>query len=263
MHYTWFTVFGIFFIFMMSTLGAAIVFLFRKEISAKLNTVFSGFASGVMLAASVFSLLIPAMEQAHFTYGAFSFLPAAVGLILGGVFLVLLDKAAHPQGEHSSLQDRNKKETTRARHLFLAITLHNIPEGLAVGFAFGAAAVIGTAAAYLSALGVAVGIGIQNFPEGAAIALPMKSAVKENKKAFFYGVISALTEPFAALLGYFLAKSLLVLQPWLLSFAAGAMIFVAAQDLLPSSKIETAPSLGAWSVMLGFVAMMILDVALG
>ena len=134
---------------------------------------------------------------------------------------------------------------------------------LAVGFAFGAAAVAGTTAAYLSALGVAIGIGIQNFPEGAAISLPIKSALKNNQRAFLYGVISALVEPLAAILGYFLAKSLQILQPWLLSFAAGAMLFVAAEDLIPDSKLQTSPRLGAWGVVFGFVAMMVLDVALG
>ncbi len=268
MEHVWFTVFGIFFIFMTSTLGAAVVFLFQKEISRKLNAIFLGFASGVMLAASVWSLLIPAIEQSQKTYGAFSFFPAASGIILGGAFLVLLDKAL-PKSKRPEIEDLQelpaltKSNRTRARHLFLAITLHNIPEGLAVGFAFGAAAVIGTTTAYLSALGVAIGIGIQNFPEGAAISLPMKAAVNDNKKAFFYGAISALVEPLAAILGYFLAKSLQILQPWLLSFAAGAMLFVAAEDLIPSSKLETSPRLGAWGVLFGFVAMMILDVALG
>lgn len=265
MEHVWLTVFGISFIFIMSTLGAAVVFLFKKEISVKLNTIFLGFASGVMLAASVWSLLIPAIHQAEVTFGAFSFLPAAGGIVLGGLFLVFLDKAL-PKTQADKAQAvpaLKESEKTRARHLFLAITLHNIPEGLAVGFAFGAAAVAGTTAAYLSALGVAIGIGIQNFPEGAAISLPIKSALKNNKRAFLYGVISALVEPLAAILGYFLAKSLQILQPWLLSFAAGAMLFVAAEDLIPDSKLQTSPRLGAWGVVFGFVAMMVLDVALG
>ena len=253
MEHTWITVFGIFFIFFTSTLGAAVVFLFKKEISPKLNAIFLGFASGVMLAASVWSLLIPAIEQSKPSFGAFS---------------VLLDKVLPKSkplqaGEGQEPRSLIQSNRTRARHLFLAITLHNIPEGLAVGFAFGAAAVIGTTAAYLSALGVGIGIGVQNFPEGAAISLPMKSAVQSNKKAFFFGAVSALVEPIAATLGYFLAKSLQILQPWLLSFAAGAMLFVAAEDLIPSSKLETSPRLGAWGVLVGFVAMMILDVALG
>lgn len=268
MEHVWITIFGIFFIFFTSTLGAAVVFLFKKEISPKLNAIFLGFASGVMLAASVWSLLIPAIEQSKPSFGAFSFLPAACGIFLGGAFLVLLDKAlpkSKPLQAGDGQQPRSliQSNRTRARHLFLAITLHNIPEGLAVGFAFGAAAVIGTTAAYLSALGVGIGIGVQNFPEGAAISLPMKSAVQSNKKAFFFGAVSALVEPIAATLGYFLAKSLQILQPWLLSFAAGAMLFVAGEDLIPSSKLETSPRLGAWGVLVGFVAMMILDVALG
>lgn len=256
------TIFGICFIFAMTTLGASIVYFFRKEISDRANTVFLGFASGIMVAASVWSLLLPAIEGAQ-NYGKWSWVPAAVGFLLGGGFLVLLDRvvphvhsnASQEEGPHSSLKKSTK--------LFLAVTMHNIPEGLAVGFAFGAAAALGESAAYVSALGLAIGIGIQNLPEGAAVSLPMKSATGSKHKAFAFGAGSGAVEPIFALIGYFLAAYLTVLQPWLLSFAAGAMIFVVAEDLIPDSKLAERPHLGTWSVMIGFVLMMILDVALG
>lgn len=147
--------------------------------------------------------------------------------------------------------------------MFLAVTIHNIPEGLAVGFAFGAASVIGEKSAYLAALGLAVGMAIQNFPEGAAVSLPMKTVTGSKLKAFAYGTFSGAVEPVFALIGYMLASEIEILQPWLLAFAAGAMIFVVVEDLIPDSKMEEHPHLGTWGIMGGFVIMMILDVALG
>lgn len=255
MWYTLTTVFGICFIFLMTTLGASVVYFFKKQISSKTNALFLGFASGIMLAASVWSLLIPAIEQAEKTFGAFAFFPAALGFILGGVFLVLLD--GFSLGRNTRVKD------VKSARLFLAVTLHNIPEGLAVGFAFGAAFALGSAPAYASALGLAIGVGLQNFPEGAAIALPMKNALGSNKKAFLWGAASGAVEPLFATVGFFLAAWLHVLQPWLLAFAAGAMVFVVAQDLLPDARCEEKPRLGAWGALFGFAAMMILDVALG
>ncbi len=252
---TWIAVFGFIFIFLATTLGAAVVFFFKGEISHKLNAFFLGLASGVMIAASVWSLLLPAIEQARTGFGAFAFVPATIGLFFGGVFLVIMDKIFPQKGDCDYLQ--------KPTRLFLAVTLHNIPEGLAVGFAFGGAALLGTRTAYLSALGLAIGIGVQNFPEGFAIALPMKRALNSRKRAFLWGMMSGLPEPIFAILGYFLASSLKIIQPWLLSFAAGAMIFVAAEDLIPASKWSEKSSWGAWGVLLGFICMMTLDVALG
>ncbi len=255
-------IFGFGFIFVMTTLGSSIVYLFKKDISAKVNTIFLGFASGIMIAASVWSLLIPALEDAT-GYGKVSWLPAALGFLIGGAFLILMDKLVphfhkgtkQEEGPHSSLKKSTK--------LFLAVLIHNIPEGLAVGFAFGAAANIGTHAAYIAALGLAIGIGIQNFPEGAAVALPMKSTTNSSHKAFLYGMGSGVVEPIFAIVGYFLATQIVVLQPWLLAFSAGAMIFVVVEDLIPDAHLETNPHLGTWGIMLGFVLMMVLDVALG
>lgn len=249
-------------VFLSTALGASLVYFFKNDISLKINTLFLGFASGIMIAASIWSLLLPAIEQSS-NFGKLDFLPAAIGFLLGGIFLVLLDKIVphfhsgtnEEEGPHTALKKSTK--------LFLAVTIHNIPEGLAVGFAFGAAAVLGDTASYIAALGLAIGIAIQNFPEGAAVALPMKGATGSRNKAFIYGAGSGIVEPIFAVIGYFLAAYISVLQPWLLAFAAGAMIFVVAEDLIPDAKLNEHPHLGTWGVMAGFVVMMILDVALG
>lgn len=256
------TVIGFASIFAATTLGAALVFFFKREISDKLNTVFLGFAAGIMIAASVWSLLIPSIEGSA-ALGKWSFVPAVVGFVVGGLFLVLLDKVVphfhvgtgQEEGPHTAMKKSVK--------MFLAITIHNIPEGLAVGFAFGGAAAIGTTEAYLSALGLAIGIAIQNFPEGAAVSLPLKRATGSNARSFLFGMGSGAVEPVAAVIGYFLAAGLTSAQPWFLSFAAGAMIFVVAEDLIPDAKLNEHSHIGTWGVMIGFAVMMALDVALG
>ena len=194
--YTWMIVLGIAFTFLMTVLGASLVFCFKKDVSSKLNTAFLGIASGIMLAASMWSLLLPALEQAEKDFGKTAFLPVAIGFLLGGALLVLLEKITlilKNEGGRYSFTDETSKKSGR---LFLAVTLHNIPEGLAVGFAFGAAAMSGTLAGYTTALGLAIGMGIQNFPEGAAVALPMRNGLRSNKKAFFYGVASGIGDRF-------------------------------------------------------------------
>lgn len=260
MFHTAITISGICFIFLMTTLGASLVFIF-KRISQKANSIFLGFASGIMIAASIWSLLIPAIERSS-AWGNFDFVPASVGFLLGGFFLVLIDKVVphFHQGTHH--EEGPKSAIKKSTKLFLAITIHNIPEGLSVGFAFGSAAVIGTDAAFFAAMGLALGIGIQNFPEGAAVSLPLKTSIG-SKKAFIMGMGSGFVESIAAVIGYFLATFLEVLQPWLLAFAAGAMIFVVSEDLIPDIKFDDNSHIGIWGLMLGFVLMMILDVALG
>ena len=255
------TILGMCLIFVMTTLGSSVVYFFRNDISPKLNTVFLGFASGIMVAASVWSLLIPAMEEADF--GVWNWVPAAVGFIVGGLFLVLLDKIVPHLHKGTNEEEGPRVALKKPAKLFLAVTIHNIPEGLAVGFAFGAAAALGENAAYISALGLAIGIAVQNFPEGAAVALPMRAATGSRNKAFFYGLGRGAVEPLFAVAGYFLASYITVLQPWLLSFAAGAMIFVVAEDLIPDARLSEHPHLGTWGLMIGFALMMILDVALG
>ena len=255
-------VIGFSIIFAATTLGAALVFFFKKDIPEKLNTLFLGFAAGIMIAASIWSLLIPSIEGAS-EFGKWNFVPAVVGFLAGGVFLVLLDKViphlhkgtGQEEGPHTAMQKSTK--------LFLAITIHNIPEGLAVGFAFGGASVVGTSEAMMAALGLAIGIAIQNFPEGAAVALPLKNATGSAWESFLFGAGSGAVEPVAAIVGYFLAAGLAAAQPWLMAFAAGAMIFVVAEDLIPDAKLAEHPHLGTWGVMIGFAVMMTLDVALG
>ena len=257
------TIAGFLIIFAATTAGAALVFLFRKEISGKLNTLFLGFASGVMVAASVWSLLIPSIDGASESFGKFSFVPAAVGFILGGLFLLIIDKLVPHIHGGTGTEEGIHNHLNKPLKLFLAVTIHNIPEGLAVGFAFGAAAVSGDHGAYAAAFGLAVGMAIQNFPEGAAISLPMKHATGSKFKAFLYGSGSGAVEPVFAVIGYFLASNLTSAQPWLLSFAAGAMVFVVVEDLIPDARLSEHSHLGTWGAMIGFVLMMTLDVALG
>ena len=255
-------VFGIILIFLSTTLGASLVYLFKKEISSKANTIFLGFASGIMISASIWSLLIPSIDQSE-SLGKLQLLPAVIGFALGGVFLVILDKVV-PHIHHSTNEEEGpKNHLSKPMKLFLAVTLHNIPEGLAVGFAFGAAYMINTESAILSALGLAIGIAIQNFPEGAALSLPMKGETGSKNKAFMFGALSGIVEPIAAIGGFFLASYITPLQPWLLSFSAGAMIFVVVEDLIPEAKLEENPHLATWSFMAGFIVMMILDITLG
>lgn len=257
------TTLGICFIFIMTAAGSAVVYFFKKDISEKTNTLFLGFASGVMIAASVWSLLIPSIEEAAASgYGKFSFAPAAVGFLLGGLFLVLLDKVV-PHMHTVGIEEGPPAKIDKSLKMFLAVMIHNIPEGLSVGFAFGVAAASGETSAVFSAFGLALGIGIQNFPEGAAVSLPIKGATGSRNKAFMYGAVSGAVEPLFAVVGYFLASYVSFLQPWLLAFGAGAMIFVVAEDLIPDSQLKEYPHLGTWAVMAGFVVMMILDVALG
>lgn len=257
------TVIGFLLIFLATTAGSALVYFFKRDIPKRTNAVILGFAAGVMIAASVWSLLIPSIDVAEDSWGAWSWMPAAVGFLLGGLFLVFLDHVlphfhpgtGHEEGPHVKVHKSTK--------LFLAVTIHNIPEGLAVGLAFGAAAVSGEPSAYYAALGLAIGMSVQNFPEGAAIALPMKVATRSKHKAFLFGMGSGAVEPLAAVVGYILASEVAVLHPWMLGFAAGAMIFVVAEDLIPDANINEYPHAGTWGVMLGFVLMMVLDVTLG
>lgn len=257
MYFLGITALGIGFIFLSSTFGAALVYCFKKEFSPKLNAAFLGLASGVMIAASVWSLLLPALNQTQNEWGRYAFIPVSLGFLLGALLIWAFDKLLPKQNKKGLSLDKKTKR------LFLAVTLHNIPESLAVGFAFGGAWGLGTKAAFISALGVAIGIGIQNFPEGAAVSLPMRATLKSKHKAFLYGLASGAVEPVFAVLGCLFAAYLHFLQPWLLAFAAGAMFFVVAQDLLPDTELagEKGRAIGAWGTAIGFVVMMVLDVS--
>lgn len=257
------TILGFSIIFIMTTLGSSLVFFFRKDISKKVNSFLLGLAGGVMVAASIWSLIMPAINMSEETFGNLAWFPAAVGIIIGGIVLALLDKFVPHMHNGTQQEEGPRSHFSKSMKLFFAVTLHNIPEGLAVGFAFGAAAVAGDNAAYISALGLAIGMGIQNFPEGAAISLPMRQVTGSSKKAFLFGMGSGIVEPIAAIIGYLLASQLIMLQPWLLAFSAGAMLFVVAEDLIPDANISENPHNGTWGFMMGFIIMMILDVALG
>lgn len=248
-------------------IGSAIVFFF-KTISRKLLDVMMGFAAGVMIAASFWSLLAPAITYAEKSYGSFAFIPAAVGFLLGGFFLRAVD-ALVPHlhlGKDPSQSEgiQPPKKLSKTALLFLAITIHNIPEGLAVGVAFGALAQ-GQAshAAFLGAVGLALGIGLQNIPEGAALAIPIRADGKSRLNAFIWGSLSAIVEPIAAVIGAALVLAMLPILPYALSFAAGAMIFVVVEELIPESQTNGHTDAATLGLMLGFVIMMIMDVALG
>ena len=238
----------------MTTLGSLCVY-FLKRPSKIINMLTIGFASGIMLSASIWSLLIPSIDYAKEQYSTIFVLPVVVGFLLGGAFMVLLDKIT---GHFSNL--KNNKDKNKAFKLFTAVTVHNIPEGLAVGFAFGSAFAGSTS--FLPALLVAVGIALQNFPEGLAVALPMHKTLNSKSKAFVFGMLSGAVEPIFAVIGFFLASQLTFLMPWLLSLSAGAMIYVVVEELLPELHINEKTTLGTWAFILGFVLMMILDLTL-
>lgn len=250
------------FTFLMTTLGAALVFFFRKQVSGHLNRFFLGFASGVMIAASVWSLLIPAIDTLE-QRGQNAWLPPAAGFLIGAAFLLALDTLLphlHAGSLHAEGRPTRLKRTTL---LFSAVTLHNIPEGMAVGLAFALAAQQPGESGYLAAMALALGIGIQNFPEGAAISLPLRQEGMGRLRAFWFGVLSGVVEPLFGVLTVWAAGGVEALMPWLLSFAAGAMIYVVADELIPGSHDGEHSNWGTIGVIAGFLMMMILDVALG
>ena len=253
------TIIGIAFIFLMTTLGSMVVFVFKRPLKDKTKSLMLGFASGLMIATSVWSLLLPSISQSEHL-GVLSFLPATGGVILGCLFLVFLDKFVPWVLQK---KEENESGSAKSQKLFLAVTLHNIPEGLAVGLAFGSAFVSGETSVFLSALWLAIGIGIQNFPEGTTIALTIKEVSGSRKKGFWYGFFSGAVEPIVAVLGIFLATFISSIMPWLLSFSAGAMLFVVVEELLPEVKVADKGKIGSWGFIAGFVLMMILDVAFG
>ena len=254
MHGTIYIIIGFTIIFLMTTLGALCVYFLKKP-SNIINMITIGFASGIMLSASIWSLLIPSIEYAKNDYPQIFILPISCGLLLGGMFMVLLDKIT---GHFNNL--KNDKSKNKAFKLFTAVTVHNIPEGLSVGFAFGVA--FASNNTYLSALLIAIGIALQNFPEGLAVALPMNTTLKNKNKAFVFGMLSGIVEPIFAIIGFFLASQLTFLMPWLLSFSAGAMIYVVIEELLPELHINEKTTIGTWAFIIGFILMMVLDLCL-
>lgn len=245
-----------------TVLGAALVFFFKKEMSHLTQKVFLGFAAGVMVAASVWSLLIPAMDMAREAGGAV-LLPVAGGFVLGGAFLLVLDGLLPHLHVGSSQPEGLPAHWKRTTMIVLAVTLHNIPEGMAVGLSFSVAALEGGSGALAGAVALAIGMGLQNFPEGAAVSLPLKSQGVGTWRAFACGATSGVVEPVFGLLTVLAAGSLTGIMPWILSFAAGAMIYVVVEELIPEAQLGEHSHAGTVSVMLGFLVMMALDVVLG
>ncbi|WP_194709708.1 ZIP family metal transporter [Radiobacillus deserti] len=248
----------------MTALGAAIVFA-TKGFNQKLLDGMLGFAGGVMIAASFWSLLSPALDMAEGN-GYPAWIPAAVGFLLGGMFLWGIDKILphlHPNTPTSKAEGIHNSQKRRSTLLVLAITLHNIPEGLAIGVAFGAVAAGFDSASLTGAIALGIGIGIQNFPEGVAVSLPLRRDGMSRRRSFMYGQFSGMVEPIAAIIGVLAVTFVQPLLPYALSFAAGAMIFVVAEEVIPGSQEKGNSDLASMSLMFGFTIMMILDVALG
>ncbi len=255
--------FATLFTWAVTALGAAFVFV-NKTISRKLLVTMLGFAAGVMIAASFFSLLLPAIDMAE-SSGTPGWLPAVVGFLAGGAFLYLVDKVlphVHP-GLSTDQSEGIKTHWQRSVLLVLAITLHNFPEGLAVGVAFGAVAAGIPSASLTSAIALAIGIGLQNFPEGMAVSMPLRGEGVSRRKAFMLGQASGIVEPIAGVLGALAVISMQSILPYALSFAAGAMIYVVIEELIPESQRDTSTDIATLGAMLGFAVMTFLDVALG
>ena len=254
---------GTAFTYAMTALGAAGVFL-SKELNRKWLDAMMGFAAGVMIAASYFSLLAPAINMSG-SLGVPVWMPAVVGFLAGGGFLLSVDKIL-PHLHPGEIQPEGVKSSwQRSVLLVVAITLHNIPEGLAVGVAFGAAGAGIDGSTLSSAIALALGIGIQNFPEGMAVSMPLRGENISRKKAFMLGQLSGLVEPIAAVIGAWAVLAIRGLLPYALAFAAGAMIYVVAEELIPEAKRSAGyhSDVPTISVMIGFAVMMLLDVALG
>lgn len=243
--------------------GSSFVYLF-KEVNEKFLAVMQGFAAGVMTAASFWSLLAPALDYAASSSSNLpNWFPAAVGFISGGIFLRMIDLIVphiHMQEDHG---DRKSKRLSRTMMLFLAVTIHNIPEGLAIGVAFAGAALNPESASLLGAVSLSIGIGLQNIPEGSALSLPLYAEGKTKHRAFNMGQLSAVVEPVAALLGAAAVLAMSAILPYALAFAAGAMMFVVVEELIPSSQSTNHTDEATMAFLVGFAIMMILDVALG
>ena len=251
-------------IFLFTCAGSATVYLFRGEISPKLNTLFLGFAAGVMIAATIWSLLLPSMEGALeiFDYNKYlSVLPAAVGFIVGGLFLVLLDKVIPHFHFGTDKEEGHRSNFQKTTKFFLAVTIHNIPEGLAVGVAFGALMGGGEAGLAAAAM-LAIGIGIQNFPEGMCVAFPLRANGMSRAKSFFIGQLSGAVEIVAGVIGALAVTVINWLLPFALAFSSGAMIAVVCAELVPESFAVHKGKATA-GIVLGFALMMILDIAFG
>lgn len=255
------TIFGILIPFAGTSLGAAMVFILKKEISRNLQKILTGFAAGVMVAASFWSLLEPALESSA-GMGTLSFLPAAAGFLIGVGFLLLLDEVT-PHMHFDNMEEGPRSGLKRTTKLILAVTLHNIPEGMAVGVVYAGFLSGSAGISSAGALVLALGIAIQNFPEGAIVSMPLRAEGMEKGKTFLFGVLSGIVEPIAALITILAAGAVVPVMPYLLAFAAGAMMYVVVEELIPEMSEGEHSNMGTIAFSVGFVLMMILDVALG
>lgn len=255
-------VLGILIPFLGTSLGSSFVFLMKNKLNKKLEKILLGFAAGVMVAASVWSLLIPSIEMAE-SQRLISWAPATIGFVLGIAFLLILDNVIphlHLESDKPEGPKTNLKKTTM---MVLAVTLHNIPEGMAVGVCFAGAIAKNSGITLAGAFVLALGIAIQNIPEGAIISMPLKSEGMSKPKAFLYGVLSGVVEPIGAFLTLAITGAVKTFLPYLLAFAAGAMIYVVVEELVPESQAGEHSDIGTIGFAIGFLIMMILDVALG
>lgn len=253
---------GVMIPFIGTTAGAACVFFLKNEIKPLVQKALLGFASGVMVAASVWSLLIPAMDMSE-GMGKLAFIPAAAGLFLGVAFLLLMDRVIPHLHLGSEVSEGPKTSLKKTTMLVLAVTLHNIPEGMAVGVVLAGAAMGEAEVSIAGALALSIGIAIQNFPEGAIISLPLRSEGESKGRAFLNGTLSGVVEPVAACLTIWLARFIEPVLPYLLAFAAGAMLYVVVEELIPEASEGDHSNIGTIGFAVGFVIMMVLDVALG
>lgn len=254
--------FGLLIPFLGTSLGAACVFFMKKSLGDLVQRALAGFAAGVMVAASVWSLLIPAIEQSE-AMGAFAFLPAFIGFWIGVLFLLALDHLIPHLHVGSDEAEGPKSKLGRTTMMVLAVTLHNIPEGMAVGVMYAGLLLGNMQITAASALALSIGIAIQNFPEGAIISMPLRAEGESRGKAFLGGVLSGIVEPIGAILTIIAAQFIVPALPYLLSFAAGAMVYVVVEELIPEMSQGRHSNIGTIFFAVGFSIMMMLDVALG
>ena len=255
-------VIGLLIPFLGTTLGSAMVFLMKNKMNTKVQKLLLGFASGVMIAASIWSLITPSIEMAE-EQGIISWIPAAIGFLFGIIFLLVLDSIIPHLHLNSKKPEGIKAKLKNTTMMVLAVTLHNIPEGMAVGVVFAGVLAQNTTITLAGAFALSIGIAIQNFPEGAIISMPLKNEGISKPKAFLYGTLSGVVEPIGAIITILLTSIVTPILPYLLSFAAGAMIYVVVEELIPESQAGEHSNIGTIGVAIGFVIMMILDVALG
>lgn len=256
---------GIIFIFVCTTIGSSLVFFLKgRELSMKLNQMIAGFAAGIMLSASFFSLILPALDK-EVNYMP-TYIIVSLSIFLGIIFLYIIDKLMPRFLKKQS--NENKHGLNKTTKMFIAVTIHNIPEGLAVGIAFGVALASianptnGIDNLIIGALSIAIGVGIQNIPEGTIVSLPILGETKSTLKSFGYGVASGIVEPIAAVIGLFLAMTVDVIMPWALAFAAGCMIYVVFEEMVKEAQADYSNHYGVFSFIIGFILMLILDTSL-